>query len=230
MSCAVKLGQTHILCALVSRQQECTLLDTAKPAIAISLTLIKDQSLNIRRDFVEEKEIQIKTSLKAKIEQSLLDSNCFDPASPKQLTFTFSVVSDDGNLLTTLVAGASDLLSQLTNKKSALMFSSLILLHQGPPKEESASLTTDSFVVDPTLEETQNLSNNLILVTVMRKQVGDEMEVDWDDADEGGDTDRDILVIEKVSEALRTSHSCQLSTTLNFKPSTMTMRQMRTAA
>ena len=105
------------------------------------------------------------------------------------------------------------------------MFSSLILLHQGPPKEDSVSLTTDSFVVDPTLEETQNLSNNLILVTVVRKQVGDEMEVDWDEAaGEDGENDRDTLIIEKVSEALRTSHSCQLSTSLNFKPSTMTMR------
>ena len=86
-------------------------------------------------------------------------------------------------------------------------------------------------MADPNLEETQNLSNNLVLVTVIRKQVpsNDQMEVDWD-AEEADTGNRDTLVIEKVAEALRTSHSCQLSTSLNFKPSTMSMRQMRRAA
>jgi len=66
-----------------------------------------------------------------------------------------------------------------------------------------------------------------MLVTVIKQATSDEMEVDWD-AD-GGNEDGDILVIEKLSEALRTCYSCQLSDSLNFKPSTMSLAQMREA-
>ena len=97
----------------------------------ISLTLIKDSSLNIRRDLVEEKEAQIKSSLKNKIERCLIESpqltNTVD--SPKQLTFTFSVVSDDGNLPSVLVAASSDLLHQLLGGNCATIWSCMVLFH-----------------------------------------------------------------------------------------------------
>ena len=67
-----------------------------------------------------------------------------------------------------LVAATSDLLSQLTEGRSSKMFSSLVLLHEGPAREDGQS--ADSYIVDPSLEETKNLSNNLVLVTVVRKQ------------------------------------------------------------
>lgn len=46
---------------------------------------------------------------------------------PCQLSFTFSVVSDDGNLASVLVAGSSDMLCQLTDGQSAQMQSCLVL-------------------------------------------------------------------------------------------------------
>ena len=60
VSCAVKLGQTHVLCSLVSKRQDGSVLNVTRPNVKLSLTLIKDSSLNIRRDLVEEKETQIK--------------------------------------------------------------------------------------------------------------------------------------------------------------------------
>ena len=74
--------------------------------VKISLTMIKDGSLNIRRDLIEEKENMIKKSLETKIVQALagLDSEF------NQFSFSFSIVSDDGNLISVLVAGANDLI------------------------------------------------------------------------------------------------------------------------
>ena len=86
----------------------------ARPIVLISLTLIKDSSLNLRRDLIEEKEAQIKQSLKAKIDRVISESPCFaigEDTEPFQMSFTFSVVSDDGNLASVLTAGASDLLT-----------------------------------------------------------------------------------------------------------------------
>ena len=60
VSCAVKLGQTHVLCSLVNQRQDSTVLNLKWPTVKISLTLVKDSSLNIRRDLLEEKETQIK--------------------------------------------------------------------------------------------------------------------------------------------------------------------------
>ena len=68
--------------------------------------MIKDGSLNIRRDLIEEKEMLIKKSIESKIAQAIdgLESEL------NQLQFTFSVVSDDGDLISALVAGTNDLL------------------------------------------------------------------------------------------------------------------------
>ena len=58
---------------------------------------------------------------------------------PYQLSFTFSVVSDDGNLISVLTAGASDLLDQLTNGKAAKTFSCLLLHYSGPPPADDST-------------------------------------------------------------------------------------------
>ena len=130
VSCAVKLGQTHVLCTLEKARQDTVVLDRARPIVNLSLTLIKDSSLNLRRDLIEEKEAQIKQSLKAKIDRALQESPCFaitQETEPFQMSFTFSVVSDDGNLASVLSAGASDLLNQLSSGQAAKMFSCLLL-------------------------------------------------------------------------------------------------------
>jgi len=125
VSCAVKLGQTHVLCTLVKSVQNSLILNRSKPLVSLSLTLIKDSSLNLRRDLIEEKEAQIKQSLMSKIEKTINESpsKVFEvedgSSHPCQLSFTFSVVSDDGNLPSVLVAGSSDMLCQLTNGQSA---------------------------------------------------------------------------------------------------------------
>ena len=91
VSCAVKLGQTHVLCSLINQRQEGAVLSLGKPIVNISLILIKDQSLNIRRDLIEEKETQIKQSLKNKIDRCLRESPQIMTAlaNPSQLNFTF---------------------------------------------------------------------------------------------------------------------------------------------
>lgn len=124
VSCAVKLGQTHVLCTLVKSVQNSLILNRSKPLVSLSLTLIKDSSLNLRRDLIEEKEVQIKQSLMSKIDKVLTESpskvfEVADGRHPCQLSFTFSVVSDDGNLPSVLVAGSSDMLCQLTDGQSA---------------------------------------------------------------------------------------------------------------
>lgn len=65
VSNSVKLGHTHVICSLeVSEQQRGSCLSIAKPAVNIQLTLLKDSSLNLRRDLVEEKENAVKHSLR----------------------------------------------------------------------------------------------------------------------------------------------------------------------
>ena len=75
-----------------------------------------------------------------------------DPQNPRQLNFTFSVVSDDGNMPSALVAGSSDLLSQLMDGNCATIWSCMVIFHQGPASDENAG-GTDSYVIDPTSEE-----------------------------------------------------------------------------
>mmetsp|Transcript_32865 Transcript_32865/g.40628 ORF Transcript_32865/g.40628 Transcript_32865/m.40628 type:complete len:98 (+) Transcript_32865:170-463(+) len=74
VSCAVKLGQTHVLCTLEKARQSQVILEKTKPIVNLSLALIKDSSLNLRRDLIEEKEAQIKQSLRAKIEHAIRES------------------------------------------------------------------------------------------------------------------------------------------------------------
>ena len=151
-----------------------------------------------------------------------------DPENPKQLSFTFSVVSDDGNLPSALVAGSSDLLSQLMNGNCATIWSCLIVFHQGPASDENMN-GTNSYVVDPTMEETQNLSNNLMMVTLLKRPGSSVGVEDSEMNDEDQEANSDPLIIEKVSEALRTCYSVQMSTSLTFKPNSMSMAQLREA-
>ena len=103
------------------------------------------------------------------------------------------------------------------------MQSVLVLLHQGPAKDETASGPSFSYLIDPTQEETQNLSNNLVLVTLVTKVA--QMEVDIGDAE----PQQSACIVEKVADALRTCHSVQLSSGLAFKPCAMTLAQLRQA-
>ena len=100
------------MASLKSKKQDGTVLQR-RPVVKISLTMIKDGSLNIRRDLIEEKELMIKKSIEQKIFQivSNLDSEL------NQFEFAFSVVSDDGNLISALVAASNDLLQQTFQTK-----------------------------------------------------------------------------------------------------------------
>ena len=60
VSCSVKLGNTHILCSLAISAQTGSILIKSEPQVSVSLSLVKDTSLNLRRDLVEEKEALIK--------------------------------------------------------------------------------------------------------------------------------------------------------------------------
>lgn len=80
------------------------------------------------------------------------------------------------------------------------------------------------------MEETQNLSNNLVLVTLLKRPASSSSspeDADMADDDQTHEAISDPLIIEKVSEALRTCYTCQLSTSLTFKPNSMSMGQLR---
>ena len=153
--------------------------------------------------------------------------------TPKQLKFTFSVVSDDGNLPAALVAGASDLLVQLNGGSTAncaTMYSCMLMLHEGPPSEENPGASSFTWLIDPTLEETQNLSNNLMMVTLLRRPGSSraDMEIDQDSEMQGdGDGGSDPIMVEKASDTLRTCYNMQLASALSFKPVTMSLAHLR---
>jgi hypothetical protein len=65
--------------------------------------MVRDvQSLTIRRDLVEEKEAQLKSFLKAAIEGA---------CPSEKLCLQFNVIADHGNLISSLMAGACDLIA-----------------------------------------------------------------------------------------------------------------------
>ena len=109
-----------------------------------------------------------------------------------QLDFTFSVVSDDGNLPSALVSGASDLINQSFKEQRSVgnLWSCMLLLHDGITSGNDDS--TDEWIIDPSVEECQNLSNNLVMVTAFKQS---------------GDDDNVTYMIEKGTDALRTSYS-----------------------
>lgn len=75
--------------------------------MTVSFSLVKDTSLNLRRDFVEEKESLIKQSILHKIREVIPKTE-----TPLSFDFMFSVMTDDGNLQSALAAGVHDLLHQ----------------------------------------------------------------------------------------------------------------------
>ena len=162
--------------------------------MSVSLAIVKDASLNVRRDFIEEKELVIRQGIRAKI------VNALPRELPQSFAFTFSVMTDDGNLQSALIAGANDLLSQ-SGLAATTMWSCFLLLYS----EGSES----KWVIDPSFEELNNLSNNLLLVTIFKNDRGDK------------------LVLEKATDQLRTSFAVQQSSTLSFKGSGMTLAQIR---
>ena len=81
-----------------------------------------------------------------------------------------------------------------------------MLMHEGTASD-AASGDTSSFIVDPTLEETQNLSNNLVLVTVIDLPSESDADAEMEGADYVELGVAPVVVIEKVTEALRTSYA-----------------------
>lgn len=107
------------------------------------------------------------------------------------LEFTFSVVTDDGNLHSALLAGANDLLQQ--SSLADFEICGCLLLWYSEP-------TGGKWVIDPTAEEQRTLSNNLVFVTMLRRDREERLQV------------------EKGADLLRTSYSSQQASALNFKP------------
>lgn len=58
-STSVKLGNTHVLCSMSVSPQTGQVL-TSEPQVSVSLAIVKDTSLNVRRDLIEEKELTIR--------------------------------------------------------------------------------------------------------------------------------------------------------------------------
>ena len=75
--------------------------------------LNKDQGavFNVRREAIEEREVLLKSSLKEKIEAALgTFTPAFDAMFPPELIFSFTIMSDDGNVPSVLIAASCDLL------------------------------------------------------------------------------------------------------------------------
>ena len=114
----------------------------------------------IRRDLIEEKESLIRTSLRKKL-QPLLSTQ-----DQVELKFTFSVLVDDGNLMTALVAASNDLLVQVPGLVSpnSLLWTCLLCCTDLTKEGQ----TLKQWIIDPNLEETVTLSENLLLVTFLK--------------------------------------------------------------
>jgi len=65
----------------------------------------------VRREAIEEREMLLKASLKDKIDAALGPfTPAFDAMTPPELIFSFTIMSDDGNVPSVLVAASCDLL------------------------------------------------------------------------------------------------------------------------
>ena len=67
------------------------------------------------------------------------------------------------------------------------------------------------------------------MVTLLKRPGSSVGVEDAEMNDEDQEANSDPLIIEKVSEALRTCYSVQMSTSLTFKPNSMSMAQLREA-
>ena len=145
-------------------------------------------SVNVRRDLVEEKELQLRQSLSNTLREAY--------TGKESLCFQFNVMADSGNLVSALVAGAADLLNQLGLEPR--LWCCLLMLFE-------STEGVKQWIVDPSFEESCNLSNNFLLVT----QIGARC-----DMRVGADQNR-------------TSFAPQNSPTLNFKPSAVSLSDLR---
>ena len=92
-------------------------------------------------------------------------------------------MTDDGNLQSALAAGVHDLLDQTESYSQASIWSCFLVLH--------TDNLISRWIIDPTFEELNNLSNNLLLVTIIVGSCGER------------------LIVEKGLDDLRTSFSVQ---------------------
>lgn len=105
-------------------------------------------------------------------------------------------MADHGNLICALVAGASDLLQQMS--LPADLWACLFLQYE----------TLDgakAWLVDPSFEESCNLSNNLVLVAKIGQKV----------------------MVQVGADMNRSSYSHHNSATLSYKPSSLPLRELR---
>ena len=150
VSCSVKLGETHVLCCLKSAPQEGSTIH--ETAISVQLQIARSlQQLSIRREIIEENETQLKSYLAQAITQAYAGQKV-------EVTFQFNVLSDDGNLLSAAIAGASDLLRQSAPDTTQELWACMLMLYENVDG-------TKQWLVDPSHEECSNLSNCLVLVT-----------------------------------------------------------------
>ena len=159
----------------------------------------------IRRDVIEERENSIKWSLVQKFKHL-----AYQPMDEhKELSFTFTVINDDGNLLSALVAGGCDLLKQSDCMRDTTgSISSCLMLLTNKTEEHD-----EGWVVDPSNQESLNLSNNFVLVTVVK---------------ENKDDIRPKVILEKGNGFRSTFTAPAISH--GFKSSTITLSQFREAA
>jgi hypothetical protein len=84
----------------------------------------------VRRDVIEEKEMLLKTSLGDKIRAAIgTFVPAFDTMYPPELVFCFTIMSDDGNVPSVLVAASCDLIRQAGLLKNQV-WSNLMVLHE----------------------------------------------------------------------------------------------------
>ena len=134
VSCSIKLGQTHLLCSLkVKKEQVGITVELKEPLLVISINgLQKDQGavFNVRRDVIEEKELLFRQALKQKITASLGPwQKQNEDDTPPELSFSFTIMADDGNVSSALVAASQDLLDQAKLLKNHV-YSCLMVLHE----------------------------------------------------------------------------------------------------
>ena len=121
------------------------------------------------------------------------------------------MINDDGNLLSALMAGGCDLLKQsdCMRDTTGSICSCLMLLTNKTEDQDGE----ETWVVDPSNQESLNLSNNFVLVTLIK---------------ENKDDIKPKIILEKGNCFRSTFTAPAIS--LGFKSSTITLSQFREAA
>lgn len=168
------------MCSLKEIEQTGSIIDQK---VVVQLQIARDaSSFGVRRDLVQEQELQIKTFLQEKISGVCKTSWCFQ----------FNVLVDDGAVQSAMMAGACDLLMQQGVYED--LWACLLLFHE--------SLDGDKqWIVDPSFEESCTLSNNLLLVS----RVGDKYSLQV-----GADVNRTSFAVQQATTLNYKSSAAQM--------------------